>query len=70
MMNIIPQALEAAKESGETVTIWMINGYQMHGVITAYDHEAVILEVEDGRKLIMLRAISTVFSPGAEAPEF
>ena len=70
MMNVVPSALEAAKESGETVTIWTTNGFQMRGVISAYDHEAVMLEVEDGRKLIMLSAISTVFSPGAEDPEF
>ena len=44
------------------VTVFLMNGYQMHGVVTGYDSFVVLLESEGRRQMVSKHAISTIAS--------
>ena len=42
------------------VTMFLMNGFQMHGVIRGYDGFTVVLDTEGKQQLIYKHAISTI----------
>ena len=42
------------------VTVFLMNGFQMRGIITGYDSFAVILESEGRQQMIYKHAVSTI----------
>ena len=46
-----------------SVTVFLMNGFQMHGVIRAYDGFTVILDSDGKQQLIYKHAISTIIPP-------
>lgn len=51
----------ASARRGETpVTVFLMNGFQMRGVITGFDAFTVVLTTEGKQNLIYKHAISTV----------
>jgi host factor-I protein len=62
------QALDHAQKSKLPVTVIMTNGYQMHGVITAFDSQTVVIpgngiDPEQKQRFVYRHAISTVILP-------
>ncbi len=47
------------------VTVFLMNGFQMHGVITGFDCYTVALETDGRPQLIYKHAISTIVPPKA-----
>ena len=45
---------------GTKVTVFLMNGFQMHGIITGFDHEAIEFYGDGTEKLIYRHAISTI----------
>ncbi len=43
-----------------SVTMFLMNGFQMHGVIRGYDGFTVVLDTEGKQQLIYKHAISTI----------
>jgi len=56
--------LAECKRQGSTVTVFLINGFQLRGVVKGFDPFTVLLEYERKTHLIYKHAISTI-SPGA-----
>lgn len=52
--------LARAKRSGEPVTMFLMNGFQMRGKITGFDPFVVVLDTEGKQQIIYKHAISTV----------
>jgi host factor-I protein len=55
--------LAECKRQGSTVTVYLINGFQLRGVVKGFDPFTVLLEYERKTHLIYKHAISTI-SPG------
>lgn len=55
--------LSAARRSGSTVTVFLMNGFQMKGVIKGFDSFVVMVESEGRQQMIYKHAISTVTPP-------
>ena len=45
------------------VTVFLMNGFQMHGVITGFDSYTIALESDGRPQLIYKHAISTIVPP-------
>lgn len=58
--NLQDVFLSAARRSETPVTAFLINGFQMRGVITGYDSFTVTLTAEGKQNLIYKHAISTI----------
>jgi host factor-I protein len=56
--------LAECKRQGTSVTVYLMNGFQLRGVVKGFDPFTVLLEYEHKAHLVYKHAISTI-SPGA-----
>ena len=52
--------LTSARRSREPVTMFLMNGIQMRGIITGFDSFVVVLDTDGKQQIIYKHAISTV----------
>ncbi len=52
--------LTRARRSREPVTMFLMNGFQMRGIITGFDSFVVVLDTDGKQQIIYKHAISTV----------
>ena len=58
--NVQDGFLAAARRSSARVTLFLMNGYQLRGVITAFDPYVVVLTSDGKQQFIYKHAISTI----------
>ena len=46
-----------------SVTVFLMNGFQMHGIIRSFDGFTVVLDTDGKQRLIYKHAISTIIPP-------
>ena len=46
-----------------SVTVFRLNGFQMHGIIRSFDGFTVVLDTDGKQQLIYKHAISTIIPP-------
>ena len=55
--------LSAARRDKLTVVVFLMNGFQMKGVVRGFDSFVVILETDGKQQMIYKHAISTIVPP-------
>ncbi|MCF6463262.1 RNA chaperone Hfq [Clostridium sp. Cult1] len=58
--NLQDVFLNKARKDNNTITIYLINGYQIRGVVKGFDNYTIILDSEGKQQLIYKHAISTI----------
>ena len=58
--NRKPSGLLSARRNRTSVTVFLVNGFQMRGVITGFDSFVVILESDGKQQMLYKHAISTI----------
>ena len=58
--NLQELFLNQARRDRQIVTLFLMNGFQMRGVIRGFDSFTVVLETEGKQQLIYKHAISTL----------
>ena len=61
-INIQEHYLNELRETRGSVTVFLTNGFQLRGVVKAFDNYTVLLDTDGKEQLIYKHAIST-FSP-------
>lgn len=61
-INIQDQFLNQLRRDGTFVTVFLLNGFQLRGLVKGFDNFTVLLETDGKQQLIYKHAIST-FSP-------
>lgn len=61
--------LNQLRRERAVVTMFLMNGFQMHGIIRAFDGFTVVLEADGRQQLIYKHAISTIVPPKGLDPE-
>ena len=61
--NLQDMFLNQARKEKLAVTMFLMNGFQLHGVVKGFDGFTVILDSEGKQQLIYKHAISTVVPP-------
>ncbi|TGB04722.1 RNA chaperone Hfq [Halobacillus salinus] len=61
-VNIQDNYLNQLRKDRMQLTVFLLNGFQLRGVIKAFDNFTVLLETEGKQQLIFKHAIST-FAP-------
>ena len=59
-VNIQDLFLLRAREDRLNVTVFLMNGFQMRGIITGYDPFVVVLDTDGKQQVIYKHAISTI----------
>lgn len=52
--------LNKARKDNIQITIFLVNGYQIKGLVKGFDNYTIVLESEDKQQLIYKHAISTI----------
>ena len=58
--NLQDAFLNQLRREKVSLTVFLVNGFQMHGVINGYDSFVVILDSEGKQQMIYKHAISTI----------
>ncbi|KEZ50179.1 MULTISPECIES: RNA chaperone Hfq [Metabacillus] len=61
-VNIQDQFLNSMRKESTFVTVYLLNGFQLRGLVKGFDNFTVLLETEGKQQLIFKHAIST-FAP-------
>lgn len=61
--NLQDTFLNKVRRDKVNLTVFLMNGFQMHGVIKSYDGFTVILDSDGKQQLIYKHAISTIIPP-------
>ncbi|WP_100010885.1 RNA chaperone Hfq [Lentibacillus sediminis] len=61
-VNIQDQYLNELRKNHISTTVFLTNGFQLRGVVKAFDNFTVLMETDGKQQLIFKHAIST-FSP-------
>ena len=59
-MDLQEQFLDQARREKTGLTVFLMNGFQMRGVVTGYDNFTVVLDCEGKQELVYKHAISTI----------
>ena len=63
--NLQDLFLNQTRKDRQIVTLFLMNGFQMRGIVRGFDSFTVVLESEGKQQLIYKHAISTIVSPKA-----
>lgn len=58
--NLQDVFLNKARKDSTVITIYLINGYQIKGVVKGFDNYTIVLDSEGKQQLIYKHAISTI----------
>ena len=61
--NLQDAFLNQVRKDKVSLTVFLMNGFQMHGIIRAFDGFTVLLDTDGKQQLIYKHAISTVIPP-------
>lgn len=61
--NLQDSFLNIARRDRLNVTMFLMNGFQLHGVVKGFDGFTVILDSDGKQQLIYKHAISTIVPP-------
>ncbi len=59
-VNLQDLFLNQARKAGVPVTVFLMNGFQMRGIVTGFDSFTVVIDTEGKQQLVYKHAISTV----------
>ena len=68
-INLQDAFLNQARRDRLTVTMFLMNGFQLHGTVKGFDGFTVVLDSEGKQQLIYKHAISTIVPPRPLTPE-
>jgi len=61
--NLQDQFLNQLRRDKSVVTMFLMNGFQLHGIVKGFDGFTVVLDSDGRQQLIYKHAISTVVPP-------
>lgn len=59
-LNLQDVFLNRARKENISITIYLINGYQLKGTVKGFDNYTIILDSEGKQQMIYKHAISTI----------
>ena len=65
VQNLQDLFLNQARRERSQITMFLMNGFQLHGIVRGFDNFTVVLESDGKQQLIYKHAIATVVPPKA-----
>ena len=59
-INLQDLFLNKARRENNGITVFLVNGYQIKGMVKCFDSYTLVLDSEDKQQLIYKHAISTI----------
>ena len=68
VINLQDGFLNQVRKEGIAVTIFLINGFQVRGIVKGFDNFTIIIESDGKQQMIYKHAVST-FQPARALPD-
>ena len=68
MINLQDGFLNQVRKEGIAVTIFLINGFQVRGLVKGFDNFTIILDTDGKQEMIYKHAVSTII-PARALPD-
>ncbi|MDR7856197.1 RNA chaperone Hfq [Tissierella sp.] len=59
-INLQDVFLNRARKDNIGITVFLVNGYQIKGIVKGFDNYTIVLESDEKQQLIYKHAISTI----------
>lgn len=59
-VNLQDNFLNKARRGNITITVYLVNGYQIKGNVKGFDNYTIVLKSDDKQQMIYKHAISTI----------
>ncbi len=59
-INFQDMFLNRARKENLEITIFLVNGYQLKGIVKGFDNYTIILEIDTKQQLIYKHAVATI----------
>lgn len=59
-INLQDTFLNQARKENMLTTVFLVNGYQIKGIVRSFDNFTILLEVEGKQQLVYKHAVSTI----------
>ena len=59
-INLQDRMLAALRQQGQNTTFYLMNGFQMRGIITGFDQFVIMLQSDGRQQMIYKHAVSTM----------
>lgn len=69
VINLQDAFLNQVRKEGIAVTIFLVNGFQIRGLVKGFDNFTVILDSEGKQEMVYKHAVSTII-PAKPLPDF
>ncbi|MDY6825821.1 MAG: RNA chaperone Hfq [Bacillota bacterium] len=60
MINLQDTFLNQARKENMLTTVFLVNGYQIKGIVRSFDNFTILLDVEGKQQLVYKHAVSTI----------
>lgn len=64
-INLQDLFLNKARKDNIGITVFLVNGYQIKGIVKGFDNYTIILDAEGKQQLIYKHAVSTIIPVSA-----
>lgn len=68
IINLQDAFLNQVRKEGIGVTIFLVNGFQLRGIVKGFDNFTIILDTEGKQQMVYKHAVSTIV-PARPIPE-
>lgn len=68
-INLQDAFLNQVRKEGIAVTVFLINGFQLRGLVKGFDNFTIILDMDGKQEMVYKHAVSTII-PARPLPDF
>ena len=59
--NLVDRLLLDMREAQHTMSVYLVNGFQLKGTVLNFDHEAILFKLKDAHQLVMRSAVASMY---------
>ena len=59
--NLVERLLSDMRESQQTMSVYLVNGFQLKGTVLSFDQEAILFKVKDAHQLVMRSGVVSMY---------
>ena len=59
--TMVDRLLAEMQDTQQVVSIYLVNGFQMKGMVTGFDRDTILFKIKDAHQLVMRAAMATIY---------
>ena len=59
--NLVDRLLVDMHQEQQTMSVYLVNGFQLKGTVLSFDDEAILFKLKDAYQLVMRSAVASMY---------